>query len=104
VERIADTRRSVMQLRRVMAGARYAVFQLRHASNPIITADLAPFLRDVHDDLTIQLETIAGERDQIRGLIRQLAEENPDWGAPKIHGDRLGSVSKLMSHLRDRSL
>jgi hypothetical protein len=48
-----------------MAGARHAVFQLRHASNPIITADLAPFLRDVHDDLTIQLETIAGERDRL---------------------------------------
>ena len=34
---------------------------------------------------------IAGE---IRGLIRRLAEENPDWGAPKIHGElqKLGFV------------
>jgi magnesium transporter len=69
LERIADTRSSVMQLRRVMAGARHAVFQLRHASNPIITTDLAPFLRDVHDDLTIQLETIAGERDRLTGVL-----------------------------------
>jgi hypothetical protein len=26
---------------------------------------------------------------EIRGLIRRLAEENPDWGAPKIHGELL---------------
>jgi len=25
--------------------------------------------------------------DDIRGLIRHLAEENPDWGAPKTHGE-----------------
>lgn len=27
--------------------------------------------------------------EQIRVLIRRLAEENPDWGAPKIHGELL---------------
>ena len=27
--------------------------------------------------------------DETRGLIRRLAEENPDWGAPKIHGEML---------------
>jgi putative transposase len=26
---------------------------------------------------------------EIRVLIRRLAEENPDWGAPKIHGELL---------------
>ena len=25
--------------------------------------------------------------DEIRALIRRLAEENPDWGAPKVHGE-----------------
>ena len=32
--------------------------------------------------------------EEIRGLIRRLAEENPDWGAPKIHGElqKLGFV------------
>src|SRR6266566_4104210 len=27
--------------------------------------------------------------DEIGGLIRRLAEENPNWGAPKIHGELL---------------
>src|SRR5882762_9541327 len=27
--------------------------------------------------------------EEIRELIRRLAEENPDWGAPKIHGEML---------------
>jgi hypothetical protein len=26
---------------------------------------------------------------EIRALIRRLAKENLDWGAPKIHGDLL---------------
>ncbi len=27
--------------------------------------------------------------DDVRGLVRQLAADNPDWGAPKIHGGLL---------------
>ena len=27
--------------------------------------------------------------DEIRALIQRLAQENPDWGAPKIHGELL---------------
>jgi len=26
---------------------------------------------------------------EIRALIRQMADENPDWGAPKIHEELL---------------
>jgi magnesium transporter len=69
LERIAAARNSLMLLRRVIGGARHTVFQLRHAANPVITSDLAPFLRDVHDDLTIHLETIAGERDRLTGVL-----------------------------------
>jgi putative transposase len=43
--------------------------------------------------------------DEIRGLIRRLAEENSDWGAPKIHGElqKLGFVVSertVARHLR----
>jgi putative transposase len=48
--------------------------------------------------------------DEIRVLIRRLAEENPDWGAPKIHGElqKLGlvvserSVARYLRRMRRR--
>jgi putative transposase len=48
--------------------------------------------------------------DEIRVLIRRLAEENPDWGAPKIHGElqKLGfvvserSVARYLRGIRRR--
>ena len=40
--------------------------------------------------------------EEIRGLIRRLAEENLDWGAPKIHGElqKLGFVVSERSMAR----
>lgn len=38
--------------------------------------------------------------DEIRGLIRRLAEENPSWGAPKIHGE----IKKLGFMVSERSV
>ena len=48
--------------------------------------------------------------NEIRDLIRRLAEENPDWGAPKIHGElqMLGfvvserSVARYLRRIRRR--
>lgn len=48
--------------------------------------------------------------DEIRGLIRRLAEENQGWGAPKIHGElqKLGfvvcerSVARYLRRIRHR--
>ena len=37
--------------------------------------------------------------EEIRALIRRLAQENPDWGAPKIHGELLNSGSLSLSEL-----
>ena len=38
--------------------------------------------------------------EEIRGLIRRLAGENPDWGAPKIHGE----LQKLGFSVAERSV
>ena len=48
--------------------------------------------------------------EEIRVLIRRMAEENPDWGAPKIHGEiqKLGfvvserSVARYLRRIRRR--
>ena len=48
--------------------------------------------------------------DEIRVLIRRLAEENPDWGDPKIHGElqKLGfevserTVARYLRRIRRR--
>ena len=48
--------------------------------------------------------------EEIRVLIRRLAQENQDWGAPKIHGElqKLGfvvserSVARYLRHMRRR--
>jgi putative transposase len=47
---------------------------------------------------------------EIRSLVRRLADENPDWGAPKIHGEllKLGfvvserSVARYLRRMRRR--
>ena len=49
---------------------------------------------------------------EIRELIRRLAQENADWGAPKIHGEllQLGfvvyerSVARYLRRIRRRSV
>jgi putative transposase len=35
--------------------------------------------------------------EQIRGMIFRMAAENPTWGAPRIHGELLNSVSRFPS-------
>jgi hypothetical protein len=39
---------------------------------------------------------------EVRALIRRLADENADWGAPKIHGElqKLGCVISELSVAR----
>ena len=58
-----------MQLRRVLSNTRHVAFQLRHVSTPFISQELAPFLRDVQDDLAIDLDTIAAERERLAGAL-----------------------------------
>jgi magnesium transporter len=69
LERIGEIRNTLMQLRRVLSATRRLAFQMRHGHSPLISRDLMPFLRDVHDDLAINLDAIAGQRDRLEGVL-----------------------------------
>jgi magnesium transporter len=42
---------------------------LRHIPSPLINQELLPFLRDVHDNLAIILDTLAADRDRLGGVL-----------------------------------
>jgi magnesium transporter len=69
LELIGETRNTLLELRRVLSTTRHVVSQLRHVPNPLITQELSPFLRDIHDDLAILLDTIAADRDRLAGVL-----------------------------------
>ena len=69
LERIGEIRSILTQLRRVLSNTRHVAFQLRHVPSPFISQELSPFLRDVHDDLAIDLDTVAAERDRLASAL-----------------------------------
>jgi magnesium transporter len=69
LEKIGEARNTLLELRRVLSATRHVVSQLRHTPNHLISLELSPFLRDVHDDLAIILDTIAGDRDRVAGVL-----------------------------------
>jgi magnesium transporter len=69
IENIGEARSTLLELRRVLNATRYIVVQLPHIPSPLINQELFPYLRDVHDDLTIILETIAADRDRPAGAL-----------------------------------
>jgi magnesium transporter len=69
LESIGEIRSTLIHLRRVLSSTRHVAFQLRHVPSPFVSQDLSPFLRDVHDDLAIDLDTIAAERERLAGVL-----------------------------------
>ncbi len=69
LDSIGEIRNTLMQLRRVLSNTRQVAFQLRHVSSQLISPELAPFFRDIHEDLAIELDMIAGERDRLAGAL-----------------------------------
>lgn len=69
LERIGEIRNTLMQLRRVLSATRHLAFQMRNGHSPLISRHLKPFLGDVHDDLAINLDAIAGQRDRLEGVL-----------------------------------
>lgn len=69
LENVGEIRNAVLQFQRVLNATSHIAVQLRHAPDPLISKDLAPFLRDVHDDLAIILDLIAGQRDRLAAVL-----------------------------------
>ena len=69
LDSIGRVRGTLMHLRRVLSAMRHVTFQLRHMASPLISRELLPFLRDVHDDLGSDLDTIAAERERLNGAL-----------------------------------
>jgi Mg2+ and Co2+ transporter CorA len=69
LENVAEIRSRLLQFQSVLNAARHIAFQLRQLPDPLISMDLSPFLRDVHDDLAIILDLIVGQRDRLAVVL-----------------------------------
>lgn len=69
LERVADIRKSLLELRRVLANTRHVVYSIERLDSPLVGRDLATFLHDVHDHLARDLDSVARERDRLAGLL-----------------------------------
>src|SRR3984957_18797612 len=61
LENISEARSTLLELRRVLNATRHVVVQLRHVPGPLINQELSPFLRDLHDDLAIILDSVSAD-------------------------------------------
>ena len=69
VEELFDLRRSLIQLRRILANTRDVVGHLQRSAYPQIQADLQPFLRDVYDHVARNLDLVEIHRDLLTGAM-----------------------------------
>ncbi len=69
LERAAEVRTSLLELRRVLSNTRQISLNLQRNDTTLIRPDLMPFLRDIHDHLARDLDTVARERDRLGGLL-----------------------------------
>lgn len=66
---IFNAKRALIQIRRVLANTRDVAGFLQRTSNDLISGDLWPYLRDVYDHVTRNLEIVETERDLINGAL-----------------------------------
>ncbi len=79
LERVSDLRAMLLEMRRVLRNNRQIAFTLQRTP---ATPELLTFLRDIHDHLTRDLETVASERDRLAGMLdlyqSSVANQNND--------------------------
>jgi magnesium transporter len=69
VQEIDDIRATLLELRRVLLNMRHVAFRLQHTRTELIGSELPPFLRDIHDHLAEDLDTINGELGRLVGVL-----------------------------------
>ena len=69
LERIFTAKRSLIELRRVLANTRDVMGHLQRTRSELIGQDLWPFLRDVYDHVARALDTVEVQRDILSGTL-----------------------------------
>jgi magnesium transporter len=69
LEDINEIRATLLELRSVLLNMRHVAFRLQHMPSHLVGSELPPFMRDIHDHLTEDLDAIAGERDRLSGVV-----------------------------------
>lgn len=69
LEHINDIRATLLKLRSMLLNMRHVVFRLQHMPSHLIGRELPPFMRDIHDHLSEDLDAIAGERDRLASVV-----------------------------------
>jgi magnesium transporter len=69
LEEIFDMRRSLIQLRRIMANTRDVMGHVLRTSETVVGSDLAPFFRDIYDHVMRNMDAIEIQRDLLTGTM-----------------------------------
>lgn len=69
LHRILQTKRGLIELRRVLANTRDVAAHLQRLETELIPRPLWPFLRDVYDHLARNLDTVEMQRDLLTGAL-----------------------------------
>ncbi len=69
VERIFFLKRGLIELRRFLTNMRDLANQMQHLESDLIQRELWPFLRDVHDHLARDVESVEMQRDLLAGAM-----------------------------------
>lgn len=66
---IFETKRNLILLRRILANTRDVAGRLQRTDCPLIGRDMWPFLRDIYDHVTRNLDTVEMQRDLLNGTL-----------------------------------
>ena len=69
LSRIFETKRSLIELRRILVNTRDVTAHLYRTEHELIKPEMAPFLRDVYDHVARYLDLVETQRDLLTGIM-----------------------------------